>query len=836
MSRPPRPHFRESTTGAPAVRQGRLVVAPDKFGELVKLQQRIAADEALVSIAGAEGDFAQTAIELSALLGHALAVYQDLFASEAYLGTAQMSASLVLHARRLAYEPDVGVAAAGYLVLEVGAGLSGTLPEGFSLASVPHGDQKAQDYETLDDVLVNAAWNDLRPVDNVKQAEVAFAAGQATLRVTGTGFDLQPGDRTLLVGATRRLDLTVVSAAEDPDREETLVTVSGGPAVPPFDASGHVFYAKPDLPVHLFGWNAPGASFSPAALQSDGSYVPLDPDDASVNVGDTTSGYTVSGPAGGYNSLDIYLDQEVRDPLAGTYVLLRTSLLLSQACRVDAQVTANVTYTRGEIIGITITTFTNGTPSTSTRKQLVENSISGSVSTVRLTSLTGAVQRTSIPVPFLSHGLWRVQAPLAATEPNPAPVGDYLDVPADLTAVRPGRPMALATLDETTAQVVEVRKFELQPSGATRVWWTGLTPLPSGFQWVLSDVRLLGNVARISHGKRVEETVGSSDGVTPFQQFALKKTPLTRLAAAGGATPELEVRVNGIAWRSVPDFYDSGARDRVYRLSVNEAQETTVIFGDGRKGAVPPSGKKNITATYRTGLGTSGNAAEGQVSRIRKTHPLIETARNLTEANGGADPASLEDVRSLAVKYIRTFDRAVSVQDHADLALLFPGVARAGARWDDVHGVQLVAATADGSALASRQVLRDFLDLRRDTEIRLTLLDPQPVDVFLTLAIEHGPEYLTEAVKNAVQDAFFGASALSPGMFTFAARQFGQPAFLSEVFRVSEAIEGVTFVDVTRFSLSAPPAVFDTLKATASQWLRLQPQNLELGATPGVPA
>ena len=37
-----------------------------------------------------------------------------LYASEAFLGTARSDTSLVRHARRLAYQPDAGVAATGY--------------------------------------------------------------------------------------------------------------------------------------------------------------------------------------------------------------------------------------------------------------------------------------------------------------------------------------------------------------------------------------------------------------------------------------------------------------------------------------------------------------------------------------------------------------------------------------------------------------------------------------------------------------------------------------------------------------------------------------------------
>jgi hypothetical protein len=832
MSRPPRPIFRVSTTGNPAVRNGPLTVAPQKFGALVKLEQDLAAEEEFVSIVGAEGDFAQSVIELSALLGHALSVYQDLFASEAYLGTAQMPRSLVRHARRLAYEPDMGASATGHVVVRVGKQLTGILPAGFALSSVPRGEQKAQDYETLADIVVNAAWNDLRPVDSVRAANVVFdASGATTIRVTGTGFGLQPGDRVLVVSSARWLSLTVASATEDAAGGATLVSVTAGPVSQAFAAAGHTMLAKPILPLHLFGWNAPSNVFSASALQNSGQYTPLDPSKSSSE--DSNSGYTVSG-IGNYRAQDVYLDQEVKSALTGTFVLLGTDATTAVVCQVAAQMTASVSFTTGTIIGISITTFdTHGTPSTTTQNQLVENSISASVSAVQLRLFDGSfVDRTTIPVQPLSLANWSVQSPLSAVEPNPAVAGDHVDLPASLDGMRPGRPLVLSTIDETVAQVVELRKFDTI-TGGTRIWLTPLTPLPTGFQWALSNVKILGNVAQISHGKSLDETLGSSDGITPFQQFTLKKTPVTLLPAASGVAPALEVHINEVAWRLVTDFADSNSRDRVFRRSTDENQQTTVVFGDGKLGAVPPSGNNNISTHYRTGLGTVGNAGPGQISRIKKTNPLIDTARNLTEVNGGTDPARFEDVRSLAVRYIRTFDRAVSVPDYADLALLFPGVARATASWDDLHGVLLVAATAEGETLDAKDKLRAFLDLRRDTQLPLVLIDPQPVDVYLNLTVNHDPAFLTENVKRSVQDAFFGTSITAPGMFTFGARQFGQPAFLSEIYAASEGINGVTIVKVTRLALSATAVVSDTLVAAPSQWLRLQPQNFELAVSPG---
>jgi hypothetical protein len=180
---------------------------------------------------------------------------------------------------------------------------------------------------------------------------------------------------------------------------------------------------------------------------------------------------------------------------------------------------------------------------------------------------------------------------------------------------------------------------------------------------------------------------------------------------------------------------------------------------------------------------------------------------------------------------VRTFDRAVSVQDHADLALLFPGVARAAARLAN-GGIEVVVATADGGSPPLADVA-SFLNARRDTSLRLLVSESEAVNLFLSLLVEHDPTYLTERVRRALHAALFGAAPAAPGMFTFPARTFGQAAHLSEVYQRVAEVEGVTFVDVTQFRIADVGAVMDVLQVSPRQWLQLPPAHLDLSLAPG---
>ena len=167
MSRPPRPHPVASTGAKQSGDLARLDYLPLEYADLVALEEDLAAERlGRARPTGPEeveeADVLRTFMELSALVGHVLAVYQRQYAGEAYLSSAQAGSSLVRHARRLAYDPDPGLAAGGYAVLFAKPDVSGTVAAGLALASVPLGEQPSQDYETGGEVTVDAARAVLR--------------------------------------------------------------------------------------------------------------------------------------------------------------------------------------------------------------------------------------------------------------------------------------------------------------------------------------------------------------------------------------------------------------------------------------------------------------------------------------------------------------------------------------------------------------------------------------------------------------------------------------------------------------------------------------------------
>ncbi|MFO0589346.1 MAG: putative baseplate assembly protein [Polyangiaceae bacterium] len=840
MSRPPRFRTAYSTTSSPLPGRRVLDYLPDEFADMLDEERRLASTELGFPKATTEGDFAGTLMEIAALLGHTLGAYQDRYANDAFLGTARSAKSLVRHGRRLAYEPDPGLAATGYAVLVVKEGLSGTVARGLAIGSAPVGEKKAQDYETLEDLAVDAAFAEMFPADALTDVLLP----RTSFAVEGTKLGLQQGDVVVVDIAGHKSAHYVVDAPVESAGTTTL-TVDPALVFPMgiTDPSGAVLWGKPAHDVHLFGWDTPSSTFSDDELR--GGKAP------STN---PKTGYTITpqdvAPGDIYADANLYLAEEIKKPISGSPGARIGTGGLS-AIDITQESARHVTFSKASHVLVQIPK--DPANPDGAKQTLFEDwpvvSLARTVTVLQASADGKALARSGQTDIRSSRWLlgFALRAPLVTEEPNPEsiPTPDKTPVrlAGDLTGLTPGRLIALCERgagDSGRCEIVRLTSVSSAVSvgeghgpAGTFVSWEPVLPKKAG-SWTFGELRLLGNVAPISHGKTMSEVLGDSDGSSPFLRFTLKLKPLTYLPDTNGALPELEIRILDVLWTRVVDFETSSPDDRHYLVQRDETGTVTVLFGDGQKGAIPPSGKKHITATYRVGIGPDGDAPQGAVSRLKKAHPLLDRAYNPLPMEGGAAPSDAEDVRTQSTGFIRTFDRAVSVEDHRQLALLYPGITKASSVWttlsNGAEGVLVVVANADGTASNASKV-EDFLRERRDNTVPLEVIGPRLVGLGVSFYLEIDPAYLKENVERAVRGSLTAETEGELGLFAFAARDLGQAAFLSEVYERVERAPGVRFIDVRRFDSleeiqNGKSRVVDTVIARPSEVLVLAPQDI----------
>jgi predicted phage baseplate assembly protein len=824
MSRPPIYRRPPSPRGDPAT-PGTGYFDPD-FAALVALAETVARDGPGLVIPPKGRGLARTLIELPAVLAHLLGAHQSLYAREAFIATAQLPDSLTRHARKLAYEPDAGVAATGLAAFTAKPGLAGTLHAGFGLQSTAKGEVKAQAYETLEPLELNAAWNALRPADAMVPTPMVFADGLIELPLASR-HGLDRDAVVLLEGQGRAAVLRVDDPLDDAPTPRIRLRRIGGPLNEtwPVVAAGYRLHSRPAIQERLFGSTANPSAFPPDRVAVPTAYV--EPTDTATN----RFGYVLPTGAAVLGSR-LYLVREVDTPAQGAFAAL-VSPSSAEALRVTAVDSHFVQFR----VGLRGSRPTVGVSDTGAIRVGTED-VNTTVETgARVTALgladatTGSARTfaTNRPFPLDATLLtsWAETVAVAPLSPNPVPLGTEVPLAEDLSTMRPGRTVILRHTGNGT--VIAATLTRLQAPIFSLPWTVTLAPaagatIPADF--TRSSVEILANVARVSHGETKVEVAGGSDGVTPHQSFALKGTPVTRLPGAMGAEIALSVRVGGVLWELREDFHAAGPDTPALRADTDAEGTVTLRFGGEGRGAVPPAGRRSIEAAYREGLGRIGDIEAGRLVRIRKASPLIDAVTNPLPVRGGTDPASTDDLVRQATRPVRLFDRAVSVADHADLALLFPGVARAAARWTG-YAVEVTAADATGAGIADRAALRAFLDARRDTTLPLLLLDPQPVDVSIALRVERSAAHLADAVRLAVQEALLGEGP-PPGLFAFASRALSAPQSLSGLYACLRPLAGVTGLEATRFALAPDSGVADILHATDRQWLRLLPSALDI--------
>jgi uncharacterized phage protein gp47/JayE len=169
----------------------------------------------------ASDDFAIAPIEAWAALADVLTFYQERYANEGYLRTAQLRESIVRLVRLVDYRPAPGAAATTLAAFTLEAGSRLTIPPGVRMQSVPQGDAAPVKFETIAALDADAALDRLRVFDAPRALDPggddAFTYVDPT-DDAGGGRALAAGQRLIAFDAAGYDVVTVAHVAVDDDR------------------------------------------------------------------------------------------------------------------------------------------------------------------------------------------------------------------------------------------------------------------------------------------------------------------------------------------------------------------------------------------------------------------------------------------------------------------------------------------------------------------------------------------------------------------------------------------------------------------------------------------
>jgi hypothetical protein len=325
-----------------------------------------------------------------------------------------------------------------------------------------------------------------------------------------------------------------------------------------------------------------------------------------------------------------------------------------------------------------------------------------------------------------------------------------------------------------------------------------LAPKGLAYGYKRETVKIYGNVVKATNGETRAEILGGGDATVPLQTFTLHQSPLTFVAAptVAGVVSTLAVRVNQVLWHEIDTLADAGPTDHVFVTTTADDGKVSVTLGTGRQGARAPSGPDNVRAVYRSGIGRGANVRAGQIATAISRPLGVRDVVNPIRASGGADPESRDDARRNIPVSLQAMGRVVSVQDYADFARTFAGIAKASAVALSDGRRRLVHLTIGGAEDIEIDVTSDLF--RNLGEAIRRYGDPyQPFLVAIrarmviagVARVKVDPDYLWEYVGPKVRAALLD-------QFSYDRRDFGQPVYPAEVVATIQHVPGVVAVDL----------------------------------------
>lgn len=707
-----------------------------------------------------------------------LGFYQERIGAEAYLRTAAEQDSLRHLASLVGCQTSPALAAATYLAFTVDetAGPA-RIEAGTRVQSLPGAGEFPQVFETSEDLLGHASFNTLHARQN---APAALRTTAQELWIRGTDGRLQPGDPLLIIAS---------DGAGDGEEMEWALRKISRVQIEQEDERTHVWLDRPSHPARPLPAKTKPGVWRMRSETVFGHNAPLRMD--------------ADRPADWSRAFDWQLDEREENTLAlegihprihaGSWVVVerpntpaawqlpRAELGLDQAIHVFG-IASRI---RAREISALVQSGMHQLLAKVERAQIGSRARYGLSGRVTLVTLDDRWLMDDVDLEVIRGASVYVQEQdlrLAETPIEEPVEGEALELEAPLRiALEPGRRVILS--GEPTSGpggVVEHERVEVAetaPAGSRRVRWK--QPLLRAYR--RSSVRANANVAHATHGDSVLEAFEGAAA-------ALARRPLTFLAGAEGIQPALLVTVDGMTWERAASFRGASAAAPRFIAEVEPEGVTVRLRG------APPGNPWQVR--YRVGAGAVGNVGEGRLTVLLTRAQGVRSVTNPLAASGGAEAAPVSALRRRAPGSVKTSGRVVSIEDHAEFARAYPGIAKAAARWAWINGTGCVLLTLAGTGGAEAppasplvQGLLRALRAASAGRVPVRLQSFRLRLLHLSATIYTAPGFVMRDIESSV-------AATLTREFSFERRSFGESVALSRIVTVMHRERGVLGVDV----------------------------------------
>ncbi len=784
-------------------------------------------------------------LEGASILGDILTFYQQLYANEAYLRTARWRESISDLVRLLGYRLSPGLGGSSTFAFEVKGDRAISVPAGFPVKAEVEGLSKPADFETEANATAYpwlSKFNLYRPLytPSISQATNEFYIFTPDQYLAP--LELKPKDKLLVGVADDPNHPLRLTGAEiviiDSVRElhgRKIFKVKGPMRPKKSKKRSHLMAFKLGRMFHHFGNNGPTTipvteSFTSTTIVKKGKKkttttvvsntvkdVPLAfsrslsattvPRKHAIDYPDNIGTKRVLKPS--IAPLDFPLDAEVQDLATGARMIIQAGIYNRDKHNVKGDFTlvrrierikpASLTW--GQVTGTTsMVTFDHKLTVTSGSQHFTFTDIrdfvmhevlspaleirAGIHETPKTTGKDLYFLGTSSQAQNLNHR--RLLLTKSGAEPLPATVTAVQKLAANLAS----RPL--------------LRRVRLDRKVRYR-----------DFSNLKPTTTIYGNLIDASEGKtEAEATLGNGDSRLVFQTFKLPKTPLTYLISTSDTppeVPELQVYVSDRLWKRVPTLFGRGPEEQIYIVREDAENNSWLQFGDGKTGARLPSGVKNVVAKFRTGTGAFGALKPGTKVQAGAKLDELDKIQMPGVAAGGAEPEDGDNARDAAPGKIQSLDRLVSLHDFEAEAIAIAGVTKVSAAWQLVHHIPHVVLTVlmdtgrDTEIKKVRETIAGYNRGRGPNRFPIKVIQARRNYVVVQATFGYDSTYRLADIKRAIGKAL-GTNSGKPnakddqtGLFSLRQRRFGQREYATSVMGRIQEVEGVQWVQLTRF-------------------------------------
>ncbi len=265
----------------------------------------------------------------------------------------------------------------------------------------------------------------------------------------------------------------------------------------------------------------------------------------------------------------------------------------------------------------------------------------------------------------------------------------------------------------------------------------------------------------------------------------------------------MSLQIGGETWVLVDTFAKSKPTDKHFMVSVDEALNPYIMFGDGTFGKKPSAGAKITNVVFYLTNGTQGNVKSNTITSVPSvisSSITDATVSNAYDAGGGSNYENFTMLKEHIPLSVKTLGVAITKEDFESLAMLVDGINKAKADYECGRKLT-VYISPDGGAVASSELINkvyNLLSQRAPMTTWLKVKSAGKVQIILEMEVTGKKSYKTPEIQTQILTALY--NAYSPEQ-----AQIGGSVRLSDIYALIDNLSTVDYLHLTKFYIKPWP-------------------------------